>query len=145
MIAYGRRKSEKIEGTRNEFHRVLRDGYDLFEGKHDALVTDETWQAVRRKRSEYADNHAPRYGPKNVHILSGLIRCPECGSPYKSSSASSSAILPSSFVFWRSSFFRAACERLIVHALVDNIEIHPKALPSGLVLKKIRFKRPDRL
>ena len=44
---YGRRKSEKIEGTRNEFHRVLRDGYDLFEGKHDALVTDETWQAVR--------------------------------------------------------------------------------------------------
>ena len=81
MIAYGRRKSEKIEGTRNEFHRVLWDGYDLFEGKHDALVTDETWQAVRRKRSEYADNHAPRYGPKNVHILSGLIRCPECGSP----------------------------------------------------------------
>ena len=59
----------------------MRNGYDLFEGKHDALVTDETWQAVRRKRSEYADNHAPRYGPKNVHILSGLIRCPECGSP----------------------------------------------------------------
>ncbi len=33
-------------------------------------------------------------------------------------------------------------ERAIVHALVDSIEIHPKPLPSGLILKKICFRIP---
>ena len=33
-------------------------------------------------------------------------------------------------------------ERTIIHALVDSIEIHPKPLPSGLILKRIRFRIP---
>ena len=33
-------------------------------------------------------------------------------------------------------------ERTIMHALVDSIQIYPKALPNGLILKSIRFKVP---
>lgn len=33
-------------------------------------------------------------------------------------------------------------ERTIMHALVDHIQIYPKLLPNGLILKKIRFRFP---
>lgn len=126
MIAYGRRKSEKIEGSRNEYHRVLRDGYDLFEGRHDALVADETWQAVRRKRVATAEIHAPRYGPKNVHILSGLIRCPECGSPvfgrvYSKPRKSGGFYPPMRYYYCKNGFVTSGKKRGYVHQVRQKV------------------------
>lgn len=40
-IAYGRRKSEKIEGTRNEYHTVKQAEYEIFDGKHEAIIPDD--------------------------------------------------------------------------------------------------------
>ena len=40
-IAYGRRKTEKVIGTRNDYHLVPQDDYLLVEGLHDAIVSEE--------------------------------------------------------------------------------------------------------
>ena len=80
-IAYGRHTNEKIEGTRNEYHSVKQAEYELFDGRHEAIIPDELWQEVRLKRLVTGIKKEARHGPKNIHILSGLIRCPDCGAP----------------------------------------------------------------
>ena len=40
-MPYGRRATEKIPGTRNEFHVVKQDEYSLYEGAHDAIISEE--------------------------------------------------------------------------------------------------------
>ena len=51
-IAYGRRKTEKIEGKRNEYHVVKQaeDAYELYQGIHEAIVSEELWQKAHAKR-----------------------------------------------------------------------------------------------
>lgn len=68
-IAYGRRKTEKIEGKRNEYHVVKQaeDAYELYQGIHEAIVSEELWQKAHAKRLVTGVN------------LSGILRCPECG------------------------------------------------------------------
>ena len=39
-IAYGRRKTEKVRGTRNEYKLVEQDNYLLADGQHEAIVSD---------------------------------------------------------------------------------------------------------
>ncbi len=80
-IAYGRRKSEKIEGTRNEYHTVKQAEYEIFDGKHEAIIPDDLWQAAQVKRGLNAYKREKRYSPEHAHILSGLIKCPVCGAP----------------------------------------------------------------
>ena len=44
-IAYGRRKTEKVRGTRNEYHLVEQDNYILADGLHAAIIAEDVWQA----------------------------------------------------------------------------------------------------
>ena len=41
-ISYGRRRTEKIDGTRNEFHVVKQDkeSYKLYQGQHEAIIDE---------------------------------------------------------------------------------------------------------
>ena len=39
-IAYGRRKTEKVHGTRNEYHLVEQDNYILVDGLHEAIIAE---------------------------------------------------------------------------------------------------------
>lgn len=48
-IAYGRRKTEKVHGTRNEYHLVEQDNYILVDGQHDAIIEENVWQAAQVK------------------------------------------------------------------------------------------------
>ena len=41
--AFGRRKNEKIPGTRNDYHIVKQDKYMLNDGIHEAIVSEELW------------------------------------------------------------------------------------------------------
>ena len=43
-IAYGRRKTEKVHGTRNEYHLVEQDNYILVDGLHEAIIPEDVWQ-----------------------------------------------------------------------------------------------------
>ena len=80
-IAYGRRKTEKIEGTRNEFHVVKqdRDSYKLYQGQHEAIIDEDTWYRAQAKRMKNAFKREKTHSLEHEHILSGLVKCPVCG------------------------------------------------------------------
>ena len=80
-IAYGRRKTEKIEGTRNEFHVVKqdRDSYKLYEGQHEAIIDEERWYRAQAKRMKNAFKREKTHSLEHEHILSGIVKCPKCG------------------------------------------------------------------
>ena len=80
-IAYGRRKAEKVHGTRNEYHQVEQDDYLLVDGLHEALVSDEVWEAAQIKLVLQAKKYKRVNQGKGekVHLLSGIVKCPICG------------------------------------------------------------------
>ena len=80
-IAFGRRRTEKVQGTRNDYHLVKKDDYILVEGLHEAIVTEEVWEMAQIK----ADSQSKKYKRINrvkkekIHLLSGIVKCPVCG------------------------------------------------------------------
>jgi len=79
MIAFGRRKTEKIKGTVNETHIVKSDDYILQKGIHEAIITEEEWNVARAKRERTGHRNEKTHALDHAHILSGLIKCPVCG------------------------------------------------------------------
>ena len=80
-IAFGRRKKEKIVGTRDEYHLVKQDNYMLCDGIHEAIIDADVWEAVQEKREKMAKKyeHVNKGKDEKIHLLSGLLRCPVCG------------------------------------------------------------------
>ena len=80
-IAYGRRKTEKVHGTRNEYRLVEQDNYILVDGLHKPIVTEEVWQAAQVKLLAQAKKyeHVNRGRDERTHLLSGIVKCPVCG------------------------------------------------------------------
>ena len=80
-IAYGRRKTEKVRGTRNEYKLVEQDNYLLADGLHEPIVSEEVWQAAQVKLLAQAKKyeHVNRGKDEHVHLLSGIVKCPVCG------------------------------------------------------------------
>jgi DNA invertase Pin-like site-specific DNA recombinase len=48
---------------------------------HLRIVSDETWQAAQARRKLIGGEHAYRHHQRPKSLLSGLVRCEECGSP----------------------------------------------------------------
>ena len=48
-IAYGRRKTEKVHGTRNEYKLVEQDDYLVVDGLHEGIVSEELWNQAQVK------------------------------------------------------------------------------------------------
>ena len=48
-ISYGRRWTEKVQGTRNEYRQVKKGDYLLVDGLHEALVSEEVWEQAQVK------------------------------------------------------------------------------------------------
>ncbi len=80
-IAYGRRRTEKVHGTRNDYRLVEQDDYLLVDGLHEALVPEELWHEAQVKLLAQAKKyeHVNRGKEMKVHLLSGIVRCPICG------------------------------------------------------------------
>lgn len=80
-IAYGRRKTEKVHGTRNEYHLVEQDNYLLVDGLHEAIVSEEVWNAAQAKLIVQAKKyeHINKGKDERTHLLSGIVKCPVCG------------------------------------------------------------------
>lgn len=79
-LAFGRRKNEKISGTRNEYHIVKQKEYMLNDGIHEAIISEEMWNQAHRKRQETGVLQVKTHSLEHEHILSGIIKCPVCGS-----------------------------------------------------------------
>jgi site-specific DNA recombinase len=78
-IAYGRRKTEKKVGTRNEMHVVEQSEFPIYEGEHEAIISEEDWYLAHKKRVESAPKREKMKDPNHAHILSGILKCPCCG------------------------------------------------------------------
>lgn len=80
-IAYGRRRNEKIDGTRNEFHVVKqdKDSYEIYDGNHEAIIREEDWYMAAAKRSKNAYKREKIYSKEHEHMLSAIVKCPVCG------------------------------------------------------------------
>ena len=80
-ISYGRRRTEKVHGTRNEYRQVKKDDYLLVDGLHEALVSEEVWEQVQVKVAAQAKKYEKvnRDKREKIHLLSGILKCPVCG------------------------------------------------------------------
>lgn len=78
-IAYGRRKTEKKIGTRNEMHKVEQSDYLLCEGLHEGIISEKDWYAAQEKRKLNNYKREKVLDPEHAHILSGILKCPCCG------------------------------------------------------------------
>lgn len=79
-IAYGRRVRERKKGTKNVYKTVYASDYILVEGKHEAIVTEEVWNKAHDKRVTSGKKFSSRIGKDRIHLLTGLLKCPKCGS-----------------------------------------------------------------
>ena len=78
-IAYGRRRTEKKTGTRNETHVVEQSDFPVYEGVHEAIISEEDWDLAQEKRSKNNYKREKVHNPDHAHILSGILKCPCCG------------------------------------------------------------------
>jgi len=82
-IAWGRRRTEKVLGTSNEYKLVKQSDFIISENKtHEEFITEEDYQKIQHLRQlakEKANgNHNIRQD--KAHLLSGIARCPQCDS-----------------------------------------------------------------
>ena len=70
-IAYGRRRTEKKTGTRNETHVVEQSDFPVYEGIHEAIISEEYWDLAQEKRSKKITS-VKKFMIRNMHIF-----CPE--------------------------------------------------------------------
>ena len=80
-ISYGRRKNEKVSGTRDKYRIVRQDNYMLSDGIHEAIVNEELWEKTQEKRQSQSTKYerVNKGADTKIHLLSGLLRCPLCG------------------------------------------------------------------
>jgi len=78
-IAYGKSSTEKVKGTRDQYRRVKTDNPIIVDGMHEAIISEELWQAAQDKRKEVGVRWNKTHSLDHEHILSGLVKCPVCG------------------------------------------------------------------
>ena len=80
-IAYGRRKTEKVHGTRNEYHLVEQENFLLVDGLHEAIIPEDVWNAAQAKLIAQSKKYEHINKGKNErkHLLSGIVKCSICG------------------------------------------------------------------
>ena len=80
-IAYGRRRTEKVHGTRNEYRTVNKEDYILADGIHEGIISEELWKEAQIKALAQSKKYEHVNKSKNVriHLLSGIVKCPICG------------------------------------------------------------------
>ena len=80
-ISYGRRVREKVKGSKNEYKQIPQDNYIIAEGQHEAIISEELWNAAHEKRKITGVKSPSKIGRDRAHLLSGILKCPKCGSP----------------------------------------------------------------
>jgi len=62
MISYGRRSTEKVDGTRNKFRTVKKSDFMLNEGVHEGIIAKKYGNWQRRKEIKQEENMK-----RNIH------------------------------------------------------------------------------
>ena len=80
-ISYGRRKTEKVNGERNQYHIVRQTDFPIYDGIHEAIISEDEWRLAQEKRKRTGVKNKKVYSMEHQHILSGIVCCPGCGHP----------------------------------------------------------------
>ena len=67
-IAYGRRRTEKRTGIRNETYVVEQSDFHVYEGIHEAIISEEDWDLAQEKRSIIITS-VKKFMIRNTHIF----------------------------------------------------------------------------
>lgn len=78
-ITYGKNSTEKVKGTRNEYHRVKKKDFMIVSGTHEPIIEEELWLAARHRRKETGNRWVKTHSLDHEHLLSGIAKCPVCG------------------------------------------------------------------
>lgn len=62
-----------------EMHVVEQDEFPIYEGQHEAIISEEDWNLAQDKRKANAFRREKVIDPEHAHILSGILKCPCCG------------------------------------------------------------------
>ena len=79
-IAYGRRIREKVKGSK-ETKQTKTNNYILVDGEHEPIIDIDTWEKAKVKREETGVKVPSAIGRDRIHLLSGILKCPQCGMP----------------------------------------------------------------
>lgn len=63
-------------------HVVEQSEFPVYEGKHEAIISEEDWNLAQEKRKVNAYRREKVNDPTHAHILSGILKCPCCGKAY---------------------------------------------------------------
>ena len=81
-VAWVKRRTEKVPGKDNEYRLVKQDEYILSEViSHEAFVSKEDFDKVQEIKAIRGKKGNHNIGQYNAHLLSGIVKCPECGAP----------------------------------------------------------------
>ncbi|MBQ6163185.1 MAG: recombinase family protein [Clostridia bacterium] len=137
-IAYGRRKTEKINGERNQFHIVRQHEFPVYDGIHEAIISEDDWMLAQAKRKKTGVKNDKIYSLEHQHLLSGLVCCPECGRPMY---GSVNRKRKKDGSFYRDYWYYACKHRLAVdgHKCSYSKQIHQDKLNAAVeeIIKKI--------
>jgi len=80
-IAYGRRKTEKIDDEESQYHVVKQDDAEIVKakGKHKAIISEAMWKEAQKKRKMRGVKYEKKHSLDHANILSGILKCPRCG------------------------------------------------------------------
>ena len=81
-MVYGKRKNVKNPKT-GKISTHLRDESEWYrsEGLHDAIISKELFNKAQAIRKKNTHNQPKVFDPNHAAVFSGILVCPECGSP----------------------------------------------------------------
>ncbi len=62
-------------------HVVEQSEFPVYDGIHEAIISESDWNLAQEKRKKNAYRREKVRDVNHVHLLSGLLRCPDCGKP----------------------------------------------------------------
>ena len=80
-IAYGRRSNERVKGTKNKYRIVPQDEYIREKGIHEPIISRELFEKTQCKLKSNFHKALVNRKRTEIHLLSGILRCPKCGGP----------------------------------------------------------------
>ena len=58
-------------------HVVEQSKFPVYDGKHEAIISESDWNLAQEKRKKNAYRREKVHDVNHVHLLSGLLRCPD--------------------------------------------------------------------
>ena len=123
-IAFGRHKTEKRLGSRNEMHVVKQSEFPIYEGQHEAIISEEDWNLAQAKR------HLNGYRRKRIRTIRQEQLTGE--NIYR-------LLLAFEQLYNTCS---EAEQRDLMRALIDRIDLYPEKPNDGCWIRKIVFNFP---